>query len=112
MTESTLASVAAVRVPKGGLGHEIRAALVVWEREMIRFRRDPARVISSVIQPLLFLFVLGGGFDWSSGSQASGRKPIASRNPSAQSAAITVSSGPVQKIGSNAPCSISRKISL
>ena len=28
---------------------------------MIRFRRDPARVISSVIQPLLFLFVLGGG---------------------------------------------------
>ena len=61
MTESTLASVAAVRVPKGGLGHEIRAALVVWEREMIRFRRDPARVISSVIQPLLFLFVLGGG---------------------------------------------------
>jgi ABC-2 type transport system permease protein len=61
MTDQTLASVAAVRIPKAGLGHEIRAALVVWEREMIRFRRDPARVISSVIQPLLFLFVLGGG---------------------------------------------------
>lgn len=61
MTDQTIATVAAVRVPKGGLGHEIRAALVVWEREMIRFRRDPARVISSVIQPLLFLFVLGGG---------------------------------------------------
>lgn len=61
MTDQTIASVASVLVPKGGLGHEIRAALVVWEREMIRFRRDPARVISSVIQPLLFLFVLGGG---------------------------------------------------
>lgn len=55
------ATIAHVVVPTGGLGHEIRAALVVWEREMIRFRRDPARVISSVIQPLLFLFVLGGG---------------------------------------------------
>ena len=61
MTDSTIASVAPVVVPKGGLGHEIRAALVVWEREMIRFRRDLARVASSVVQPLLFLFVLGGG---------------------------------------------------
>ena len=61
MTDQTIASIASVRVPRGGLAHEIRAALVVWEREMIRFRRDPARVISSVIQPLLFLFVLGGG---------------------------------------------------
>ncbi|HEX4297238.1 MAG TPA: ABC transporter permease [Devosia sp.] len=55
------ASIASVVVPKGGLVHEMRAAFVVWQREMIRFRRDPARVISSVIQPLLFLFVLGGG---------------------------------------------------
>ena len=53
--------VARVVVPQGGLGHELRAALVVWTRELIRFRRDPARVVSSVVQPLLFLFVLGGG---------------------------------------------------
>jgi ABC-2 type transport system permease protein len=58
MTEISIASVV---VPKGGPVHEMRAAFVVWQREMIRFRRDPARVISSVIQPLLFLFVLGGG---------------------------------------------------
>src|SRR3569833_3136270 len=55
------ASIASVVVPKGGIGHEVRATLVVWEREMIRFRRDPARIVSSVGQPLLFLFVLGGG---------------------------------------------------
>ena len=55
------ASIASVVVPKGGLAHEARAALIVWSRELIRFRRDPTRVASSVVQPLLFLFVLGGG---------------------------------------------------
>ena len=61
MADPTIASIAGVVVPKGGLGHELRATLVVWEREMIRFTRDPARVLSSVVQPLLFLFVLGSG---------------------------------------------------
>src|SRR5436190_23472134 len=61
MAQASMASVASVSVPKGGLGHELRAVLVVWEREMIRFTRDPARVVSSIIQPLLFLFVLGSG---------------------------------------------------
>ncbi|MEQ1770297.1 MAG: ABC transporter permease [Devosia sp.] len=59
--EDVQAGIAAVRVPKGGIGHEFRAAAVVWEREMIRFSRDRARVLSSLVQPLLFLFVLGGG---------------------------------------------------
>lgn len=54
-------SIASVRVPEGGLAHEIRAALTVWQREMIRFSRDPARVIASLVQPMLFLFVLGSG---------------------------------------------------
>lgn len=61
MSQPSIASTLPVTVPKGGLGHEIRAVLVVWERELIRFRRDPTRVASSVVQPLLFLFVLGGG---------------------------------------------------
>lgn len=61
MANSSIASVQSVVVPKGGLGHELRATLVVWEREMIRFRRDLARVASSIVQPLLFLFVLGSG---------------------------------------------------
>ena len=37
------ASIASVVVPKGGLAHEARAALIVWSRELIRFRRDPTR---------------------------------------------------------------------
>lgn len=44
-----------------GLGHQVRAALVVWERELIRFRRDRGRIIASMVQPVLFLFVLGTG---------------------------------------------------
>jgi ABC-2 type transport system permease protein len=55
------ASIASVVVPRGGIAHEFRATMVVWQREMIRFQRDPARIISSFVQPLLFLFVLGGG---------------------------------------------------
>ncbi|WP_156342856.1 ABC transporter permease [Devosia sp. A16] len=58
MTET---SIAAVRVPEPSLVHEMRAALVVWEREMIRFSRDRTRVVAGMVQPLLFLFVLGSG---------------------------------------------------
>jgi ABC-2 type transport system permease protein len=53
--------VAAVRVTSGGLGHELRATVVVWQREMIRFWRDRSRALASSLQPLLFLFVLGTG---------------------------------------------------
>jgi ABC-2 type transport system permease protein len=34
---------------------------IVWRRELIRFRRDRLRAITSLIQPVLFLFVLGTG---------------------------------------------------
>jgi ABC-2 type transport system permease protein len=55
------ATIASVRVPTGGLAHQVRAAFVVWEREMIRFSKDRARIVSTLVQPALFLFVLGTG---------------------------------------------------
>lgn len=55
------ATVAAVRVPAAGLSHQARAAFVVWQREMIRFGRDRTRIVSLLVQPVLFLFVLGSG---------------------------------------------------
>jgi ABC-2 type transport system permease protein len=58
---SGTATVPAVFVPATGPSHEARAALVVWQREMIRFTRDPARMVSAFVQPVLFLFVLGSG---------------------------------------------------
>jgi ABC-2 type transport system permease protein len=47
--------------PGFGFRHDLRAVRVVWQREMIRFSRDRLRVITSLIQPVLFLFVLGSG---------------------------------------------------
>ena len=50
-----------VTVPTTGLRHDLRAIRVVWQREMIRFSRDRLRMVTSLIQPVLFLFVLGSG---------------------------------------------------
>jgi ABC-2 type transport system permease protein len=61
MTATNPMPVAAVRVPATGLRHQLRAAAVVWQREMIRFGRDRSRIVSSLVQPVLFLFVLGTG---------------------------------------------------
>jgi ABC-2 type transport system permease protein len=55
------ATVAPVRVPAAGLAHQVRAAHVIWQREMIRFGKDRSRLFASMTQPLLFLFVLGSG---------------------------------------------------
>jgi ABC-2 type transport system permease protein len=50
-----------LHVPESSLATEWRAAAVVWQREMIRFVKDRSRILSSLAQPLLFLFVLGTG---------------------------------------------------
>jgi ABC-2 type transport system permease protein len=50
-----------VAVPERGLRHDLRAAGIVWRRELIRFRTDRLRAITSLIQPVLFLFILGTG---------------------------------------------------
>jgi ABC-2 type transport system permease protein len=39
----------------------LRAIKAVWRRELIRFSRDRLRILTSLIQPFLFLFVLGTG---------------------------------------------------
>jgi ABC-2 type transport system permease protein len=40
---------------------ETRAAWMVWRREMLHFLRNPTQAAVSLLQPLLFLFVLGVG---------------------------------------------------
>jgi ABC-2 type transport system permease protein len=50
-----------VSVPERTLRADVRAASIVWRRELIRFRRDRLRAVVSLIQPVLFLFVLGTG---------------------------------------------------
>ncbi|KIE23337.1 ABC transporter [Streptomyces sp. MUSC 125] len=59
---------------RGEFKEELRTVGMVWRRELIRFARNRARILSSFVQPILFLFVLGygmtslvgttGGFDF------------------------------------------------
>ena len=52
------------------LAEELRTIGMVTEREFIRFVRTRARILSSFIQPVLFLFVLGYGMSTLVGSTA------------------------------------------
>jgi ABC-2 type transport system permease protein len=59
--DAALAQQIRVAVPERSLRSDLRAVSIVWRREMIRFRRDRLRAVTSLIQPLLFLLVLGTG---------------------------------------------------
>lgn len=61
LNEAPPIQVVAVSVPPRTWRSDWRAIKVVWRREIIRFRRDRLRMITSLMQPLLFLFVLGTG---------------------------------------------------
>jgi ABC-2 type transport system permease protein len=50
-----------VVVPPRSLRSELRAVKIVFKRELIRFVNDRMRIVTSLVQPLLFLFVLGSG---------------------------------------------------
>ena len=50
-----------VSVPARTLRSELRAIKIVWKRELIRFVNDRMRIVTALVQPLLFLFVLGSG---------------------------------------------------
>jgi ABC-2 type transport system permease protein len=50
-----------VEVPKRSIASELRAIRIVWRRELIRYMNDRMRMATTLVQPLLFLFVLGSG---------------------------------------------------
>lgn len=50
-----------VRVVERGLRQDLRGVRVVWHRELLRFGQDRMRIVAFLVQPLLFLFVLGTG---------------------------------------------------
>jgi ABC-2 type transport system permease protein len=60
-TTDTTRAPARVTLAPAGLRHELRAVSMVWRREMIRYGRDRARMLAMLLQPLLFLFVMGTG---------------------------------------------------
>jgi ABC-2 type transport system permease protein len=67
-----IADVVAVRVPERTWRSEVRAVKIVWRRELIRFAGDRTRMFTSLIQPLLFLFVLGSGLQTLSAASTHG----------------------------------------
>ncbi|MHB8690967.1 MAG: ABC transporter permease [Solirubrobacteraceae bacterium] len=50
-----------VSVPQRTIYSELRAIRIVWRRELTRFANDRLRIATALVQPLLFLFVLGSG---------------------------------------------------
>ncbi|MDT4932258.1 MAG: type transport system permease protein [Pseudonocardiales bacterium] len=58
---TTAVPVVQVHVPPRSAVGELRAVKIVWEREVVRFASDRLRLVTSLFQPLLFLFVLGTG---------------------------------------------------
>ena len=61
-----------VRVPPRSWRSEVRAIKIVWRRELIRFQNDRMRIVTSLVQPLLFLFVLGSGLQQLSAASTHG----------------------------------------
>jgi ABC-2 type transport system permease protein len=50
-----------VSIPEQGWRRDMRAVKVVLQRELIRFWQDRIRIVVALVQPVLFLFVLGTG---------------------------------------------------
>lgn len=45
------------------LRRELRTVAMVWRRELLTFRRNPVRMLVTLVQPLAFLLILGTGLD-------------------------------------------------
>lgn len=48
-------------LPGFGLAAELGGVWVIWKRELVRFFRNRARILTSLVQPILFLLILGTG---------------------------------------------------
>jgi ABC-2 type transport system permease protein len=66
------ADVVRVHVPPRSFRSELRAMKIVWRRDVIRFANDRIRIVTALVQPLLFLFVLGSGLQQVSSSGTHG----------------------------------------
>jgi ABC-2 type transport system permease protein len=69
---ATTHTIVRVHVPERSFASELRAIRIVWRRELIRFRADRIRIVTALIQPILFLFVLGSGLQSLAGAGTHG----------------------------------------
>jgi ABC-2 type transport system permease protein len=66
------AAVVAPRVGSSRVAMALGAVGIIWKREMLRWWRDKARIISSTAFPLVFLLVFGSGLSGAMGSLIGG----------------------------------------
>jgi ABC-2 type transport system permease protein len=70
--ESAATPIVRVTVPERSVASELRAIKIVWKRELIRYFSDRLRIVTVLVQPLLFLFVLGSGLQQLSAASTHG----------------------------------------
>jgi ABC-2 type transport system permease protein len=61
-----------VRVPPRSWRSELRAIRIVWRRDLVRFLNDRMRIATALVQPILYLFVLGTGLQQLSAASTDG----------------------------------------
>ncbi len=66
------ADIVAARVPERSWRSEARAVKTVWRRDLIRFLGNRGQTMTWLMQPLLFLFVLGSGLQSLSAASTGG----------------------------------------
>jgi ABC-2 type transport system permease protein len=71
-TAPTGSLVAPTHLPSTTFQRDVRAIKIVWRRELSRFADDRIRMITQLVQPLLFLFILGTGLSTVAGSSTHG----------------------------------------
>ncbi len=59
--KTTVAVMAPTNPRTSALWRNVKAMGIVWYREILRYLRDWVRIITSLVQPLLFLFIFGSG---------------------------------------------------
>jgi ABC-2 type transport system permease protein len=60
-SDSEPVEIVRVSVPRRSARSELRAIKIVWRRELIRFLNDRIRIVTTLVQPFMYLFVLGAG---------------------------------------------------
>lgn len=60
-------------MPGGDFSAALSAIYMLWYRDLLRFFRDRGRIIGSLAQPILFLFVFGVGLSPAMGSLGGGQ---------------------------------------
>lgn len=71
---TTITPMAPTTPINGPLQRNLKALGIIWYREVLRYIRDWTRVITSLMQPLMFLFIFGAGLS-SSLNFTSGQLP-------------------------------------